>query len=97
MWIETYGGRQVLLVHTDAVLFVLVICIICFCLSVELVYGLWPVVPGFSVRVVGFPLSHSICTVTAHRLLYRDMIIFRNSNTCTWARGEIHLGFRGEI
>jgi hypothetical protein len=95
MWIETYGGKQVLLVHTDAFLFVLVIYIICFYLSVELGYGLWPSVPGFSVQIVGFPLSRSICTVTACKLLHRDMIIFRNSNTYTWSRRETHLEFRG--
>jgi len=52
-----------------------------FCLSVELVYGLWPAVPGLSVQVAGFSLPLSICTLSVQSILYRDMIIFRNSNT----------------
>ena len=63
----------------------------------ELVYGLWPAIPGFSVQVAGFSFSHSMCTVTTQSVLYRDMIRFRNCNTSAWVIGEMHTGFWGEI
>jgi len=45
--------QNALLMYTDKLLYVFVICIICFCVSVELGFGLWPAVPGCSAEVAG--------------------------------------------
>jgi hypothetical protein len=44
---------------------------------VELVYGLWPAVPGVSVQVAGFSLAHSVCAVTVQTAFCTDMITGR--------------------
>ena len=46
-------------------------------------------------RLQGYRFHIQCATSLLHSVLYRDMIIFRNSNTSAWARREMHTGFCG--